>query len=310
MSASLTVSNGAVRGGNRAERLTLKLLWLFSWLLAPIRFRGLWRICRIVCHLTGVRKRQWVLLPSGLRFSIDPGDPYWNRLISPRHHYEPELDWLLDRLRRHDYCFIDCGANFGYWSCHAASGIYGGKAVYAIEPLQENFNLLEQHLAANDLAAHCYHNALCEHSGKSVSLYKPGGNASVSIVSTRPDSPHQEQVESLTLDSLMADLPPAPTEIVIKLDVEEAEIPTLKGAEALLKRQPLIVYEDHGQDDTSRVSEFILRELDYAVYYVEEDGTTQAVQDMTAVRRIKQRKDKGYNFFAFAKGSHWTAIFS
>lgn len=262
----------------------------------------------MICRLLNLQERQWIYIPNGLKFNVDLRDPYWDRLISPRHHYEPEIDWLLSSLSEHDFCFIDAGANLGYWSCHAASSHYGSKPVFAIEPLHENFELLQQNLKANGLKARCYYRALCEHDRKDVPLYKPGGNASVSIIADAAHRDHHHAwIQTLTLDSLLPELPPAPAELIVKLDIEDAEITALKGASRLLERQPLIIYEDHGQDRSHHNTRYILEELGYKILYYSPQKTLEIVTTTEDAERVKCRRDLGYNFFAFSAQSHWEA---
>lgn len=302
MTAEINVKNGHVEGGSPRERLVLKLLWLISWCFVPLNFRGFWRVARILCTILGVKERQWVTLANGLKFSIDLRDPYWNRLISPQFHYEPELHHLLKKLAGEDYVFLDCGANMGYWSCHLASNLHGNKSVYSIEPLSSNFSLLKSHLERNSLQATLYHHAVSDKADESVTLYKPGGHASVSLIGdAAADNMPSETIKTLTLDSLLADLPSDTQNIFIKLDVEGVEIRALKGAKELLKRNPLIFYEDHGNEPESPISRYVLEELGYRIIHITDDGEWLPMDSIDVINMLKTDAMKGYNFLAFSE---------
>src|ERR1019366_5259767 len=58
-------------------------------------------------------------------FGFPFGDPYWTRLLDSRSRYEPEVDAFLQAVADVDYEFIDCGANFGFWSVAVTSRAYG-----------------------------------------------------------------------------------------------------------------------------------------------------------------------------------------
>jgi hypothetical protein len=93
-------------------------------------------------------------------------------------------------------------------------------------------------------------------------------------------------------------------QIVLKLDVEGAEVEALQGAaKLLLERCPLLVYEDHGKDPDSKVSEFVLGELGMNVYYCTDQSTIVRMRDVAAIRGVKKRTRRGYNFFACAPNS-------
>lgn len=305
MASYLTAKTGRVDGGSIAEKFTMLKLWCISWCFVPLAFRGFWRVSRTVQAITKVKGRQWVVLPSGLRLSIDLADPYWNRLISPRFAYEPELHSLLEKLRDKPFHFIDCGANMGYWSCMLASGLYGEHHVSSIEPLNENMKLLKEHLDANQAQATCYHNAVTETSGETLNLYKPGGHASVSLNAVEQDAEAAQQVTTITLDDVYSALPDTTTPIFVKLDVEGHEVEALKGATALLQANPLIFYEDHGQDKESVVSQYVLETLGYKVIHITDVGEMLTMDNVADVNALKSDITKGYNFAAFDPESHW-----
>lgn len=84
-------------------------------------------------------------------------------------------------------------------------------------------------------------------------------------------------------------------QIIIKLDVEGAEIPALRGGRDLLRRRRvLIAYEDHGGDPTCKVS----RHLQSQGMVIADLATGQQLSiDEIAARKTSAWK--GYNFLAY-----------
>lgn len=300
MSVTIQVQDGKVVGSQFNEKLATRLCRYTSSLFAPVQFKGFWRITRIICKALNISQRQWVILPNGLKFSIDLADPYWNRMISPHFQYEPEMSHLLYAMKNMDYSFIDCGANIGYWSCLVASHEFGEKPVYSIEPLNDNYRLIRDHADRNQQHFHVFRNAISDENGQEVPLYKPGSHASVSIVSNDSNAKPEEVVKTITIDDIYKNSMGNAKNVFLKLDVEGVEIEALKGATHLLEKvQPLIIYEDHSDDKDSTISDYVLNELNYEVFYIDEQLDRHKIDNVTQINAIKQIPNHGYNFIAF-----------
>jgi len=300
MSVTIQVQDGKVVGNHLNEKVATRLCRAISRLFAPFHFKGFWRLTRIICKIFHISERQWVALPNGLTFSIDLTDPYWNRMISPHFQYEPELSHLLTTMKNIDYSFVDCGANMGYWSCLAASKSFGAKPVYSIEPLADNFRLLKNHAARNHQHIHLFKNAISDKTGEEVPLFKPGSHASVSLVSHNEQGKPEEVVKTISLDTIFETHLQNEQNIFLKLDVEGVEIAALKGAKTLLAtRKPLIIYEDHSDDKSSAISDYILNELGYKVLFIDEQLHCHKIDNITQINAIKVLPNHGYNFITF-----------
>ena len=300
MAVTIQVENGKVVGEQLNEKLATRLCRYTSGLFAPIQFKGFWRVTKLICKLFNISERQWVSLANGLEFSIDLTDPYWNRMISPHFAYEPEIMHLLNRMKDLDYSFIDCGANMGYWSCLAASEAFGAKQVYAIEPLSDNYQLLQVHANRNQQNIHLFKNAIAQNHGVDVPLFKPGSHASVSLLKHASEGTPTEVVKTITLDSMLHTYLQDTDNIFLKLDVEGVEIEALKGATTLLaEKKPLIIYEDHSNDANSAISDYILNQLGYTVLYLDEALQCHQMTSVAQINAIKVKANHGYNFIAF-----------
>lgn len=306
MSIMIDLKEGAITGGNFRERFAMRLCLIASFMFTPFKLKGFWRATKIIGGLFNIQERQWVKLSNGVKFSIDLYDPYWNRMLSNQFKYEPELIHLLATLKDLPYSFIDCGANMGYWSCLAASPHFGQKSVFAIEPLSDNFQLLKQHVESNKQTVNCFKKAISDQENQDVPLFKPGSHASVSLVSNVQGAEPEEIVQTITLDRIYHDHLQDEDNILLKLDVEGMEILALKGSQALLTdKMPLVLYEDHSDDKTSEISDFVLNKMGYKVLYIDEQLGTHKIENIEQVNEIKVIANHGYNFLAFHPESNF-----
>lgn len=241
---------------------------------------------------------------SRLYFRLD--DVYWNLFIrQPDMDYEPEIGKLLLRLKDTDYVFFDCGANIGYWSVLVTSEMLGRKRAIAVEPSRETIAILEKNRNANEHRFEISCRALCEHNGQRLPFFTKGPHASRHIVDSQGrDSANIEPVLSTTIDALATQLRLTDGDrIVVKLDVEGAEIAALKGAHQALQRDTLVIYEDHGNDRTHSTTRFVFDELRFPIFSIAADGTITEIKEIGALDGLKTDSKKGYNFVTCAPGS-------
>jgi FkbM family methyltransferase len=108
-------------------------------------------------------------------------------------------------------------------------------------------------------------------------------------------------VRTTTVDSIVSRHSHGSELVIIKLDVEDAEIPALRGASSTLSsRDVLLIYEDHGADQACSVTRFVIDELQMNVVYPMVDGTAASVSTETEARAFKEDPHKGYNFVAYS----------
>lgn len=83
-----------------------------------------------------------------VRFVCDLGDAV-AREACFMGHYEPQETVLVRHLLRPGMCFVDVGANWGYFTLLAAHLVGARGRVVAFEPHPELFSLLERNVSAN-----------------------------------------------------------------------------------------------------------------------------------------------------------------
>ncbi len=292
--------------------------WLFTsigWagkLLSPFNHRGFWRICHFLSRF--IKEQDYfatLLLNDDSQMKIWLDDAYWAQLVAKSYQYEPDFFNILHKLNNEQYTFVDCGANFGYWSILASSKALNNRRVLAIEAFEPTFEHLVHNAKLNNKRFHCLHRAISNRSGQRVWIGHSGDHAGATMNpdADSPKSEHQAAVLTTTIDDAIANsFETYPEKLVVKLDVEGQEINALKGSPHLWDKDTLLYYEDHGHDETCEVTRFILKELKLKIYFVKGDKITP-INSIEDARSMKKRKTYGYNFFACKANSSFLSVF-
>ncbi|QDM20580.1 FkbM family methyltransferase [Tardiphaga sp. vice352] len=290
--------NGRLSGARLAQKLAVLALQAGSAVTQPFGHRGYRLGCRIVASAFAARDIV-VRLNSDALFSVPFADGYWSRLLNRRYDYEEEIEAFLKGASDIDYVFVDCGANFGYWSVIASSAPFGSHHALAIEASSANAARLELNARLNGDRFRCIHAAVGGTSGGYVRItgarHEAFGTASIG-------AREEGAVRTVSLDALMTegaiDITRA---VVVKLDVEGVEIEALQGAENLLAGDAVFICEEHGADREHRVSRHLMGATSLRLY-VFDVATSRfvRVQDLSVLDRIKRHAWVGYNVFATA----------
>jgi FkbM family methyltransferase len=164
---------------------------------------------------------------------------------------QPVIEDLIARLHPDDV-FYDIGANIGMYSCLAADV---ASHVIAFEPHPPTADRLEQNAALNSGPITVYRCALSDTEGTAefaLGLNIIGSTGHTLRSEIRPDA-RTINVETATGDQFIADEQlPSPT--VMKIDVEGAELQTLRGLQSTIDRPEcrLLYCEVHGEDANSK----------------------------------------------------------
>lgn len=265
--------------------------------------RGYWHVVRLVGRLAASEQDCIVELSTGGYFRFGLRDPYWARLVSAGYTYEPEIWFVLSHFRdRVDCVFLDCGANYGYWSAAVTGPAFGWRKAIAVEASPSTYRRLLQNRDLNDGRFDALNLAVHSVSGRLASIHDAGVNHADAVISLGDGgAPH---VETVSVDDLLARcLPGSVTSVVLKLDVEGAEVEALRGASGLLRGDALIIYEDHGKDPNSAVTDYVVSNLDVSVYFVDDRQRVLSVTSAADAGRLKSNARRGYNFFAAVRRS-------
>ncbi|MBL7045406.1 MAG: FkbM family methyltransferase [Parcubacteria group bacterium] len=190
-----------------------------------------------------------------------------------REVFSPGEVKVLKETLKPGMTFVDVGANVGYFTLLAARLVGEGGSVYAFEPEDENFELLERNIKENG-----YQNVVLEKKavsdkrGELTFYIDPKNLCAHSLVAK--DGQKEVRVEAVVFDEYFKDLQID----VVKIDVEGAEPQVLKGMTETLKRKPTLIVEFYpeglknaGQDPMGYL-EYIVS-LGYTLYQITEEGT-------------------------------------
>lgn len=173
-------------------------------------------------------------------------------------YFIPEV---LDAVREPLY-IVDGGAYRGELLQSLKNNKLSLEKWYCFEPDEENFVLLQEQAGRN----HLDDRQICVKKGlwnKSDRLYFKGGNSTGSriVPYETPDF-----VEVVSLDEYLGEHKCN----FIKMDIEGAELPALKGAMGIIKRERpiLTICIYHSLQDFWKIPQFLINELENYKYYI------------------------------------------
>jgi len=148
-----------------------------------------------------------------------------------------ETRWLGDAFREADV-FVDVGANIGYYTCLARGA---GLQVVAVEPLSRNTMVLFKNLEANGWDDVEVFPLGLGQTSRVVELYGDSTGASLVRGWAGASDHSREHIAVSTLDIIVKDRF-AGKRVVVKMDIEGAELDALRGATSLLSSHPAPVW--------------------------------------------------------------------
>jgi FkbM family methyltransferase len=289
-------ASGALEGANLWERTAALALVTGSKISSHFSHRG-YNGCANLLRKTLPKRDIAIKLNADAVFEFPYGDGYWSKLLNRSYRYEDELELLFRDSIGVDYTFLDCGANYGYWSVLVSSKPFGGHKAIAIEPSGQNFpklannakingNRFETLKCAIGSARGTAHLTGTKHEAFSIAGGNSGG----------------EEVPVIALDNLIDDGKVAANgKFLIKLDVEGVEIEAIKGGARLLQTDSVILCEEHGNDRAHTVSRYIMEQTPLTLMvYDPLTSRIETVKELSILDRIKVSSHIGYNVFGTA----------
>jgi FkbM family methyltransferase len=289
-------ASGALEGANLWERTAALALATGSKISSHFSHRGYNHCANLLRKALPERNIAIKLNPDAV-FEFPYGDGYWSKLLNRGYRYEDELELLFLNSVDVDYTFIDCGANYGYWSVLVSSAPYGAHRVIAIEPSSANFSKLADNVRVNGGRFEVMKCAI----GAARGTAQLTGTKHEAF-SIAGDASGGEEVPVLALDDLIDDGKIAASgKYLIKLDVEGVEIEAIKGGTRLLATDSMILCEEHGNDPHHTVSRYILDQTPLKLLvYDPKTGRLETVTELSILDRIKVSAHVGYNVFGTA----------
>jgi len=183
-------------------------------------------------------------LPNRKRMACDLTD-HVERHIYFLGQYEPVEAFLLTRLLKPGMTVVDGGANVGAHTLMAATAVGPDGAVHAFEPVPRTADRLEAHVSDSGLDNVTVNRAALWSEPDTVTLSLPPDNLdNAGAFSLRGgDSASAVRAPALRLDDYVEERALSQVDLV-KLDLEGAELPALRGMPRVLERmRPLLLVE-------------------------------------------------------------------
>lgn len=273
-----------------------------------IRSRGLDIIARNLRRLLGADQCfAKIELTPDARFAFPVYDSYWGSHIYRHMPYEPALARLFARLARLDFAFVDCGANFGFWSAVITSKEFGAHDCVAIESSSETYAGLLQTAALNGNRFKCIHKAVWDRGAKSIGFREGGRHAGRHVASDDVNAhpanaprlftpiEHEVDIETISIDEVANSLDCVA--LLVKIDVEGSELHAIDGATESAAQDSVFVYEDHGADRENRVTAGLLNR-GFQIYLPDAAGRVERITKLGQLTAIKSNTRNGYNLLA------------
>jgi FkbM family methyltransferase len=272
-----------------------KLIYFSGFITRYINFKYFYNLNEIITLFISKKKIIKIKLNSDTYFSFFLKDPYYNRLIYPKFKYEPEIEFLLKKLRNIDFLFLDAGANYGYWSLLISSKKFNKKKAIALEPLKSNYNFLHKNRLDNRNRFKTLNLGVGEKKKYTKIYYNnKTSNVGASIYKDNNKKLFSEKIKIDKIDNILSKI--KEKNFVIKIDIEGNEINALNGAKKILKKNCLIIYEDHASDKFHLNSKYFLKK-NFSIFSFDGKKIYQ-IRKINELNDIKKIKHKGYNFIA------------
>jgi FkbM family methyltransferase len=182
----------------------------------------------------------------GLRMEIVPRE-FMNQALFLYGTVEISETRLVQAMLRPGMCFVDVGANIGYYTVIAARLLGPSGTVHSFEPNASVRSSLVKNLELNAFHNVVVHDEAVTSESGSVLFYKSEWTENSGISSILPGDGRSEQgerVPSVSLDDFAEAISPVRIDL-LKIDIEGAELDAIKGGERLLSRAdaPAILFE-------------------------------------------------------------------
>ncbi len=270
------------------------------------RQRGLGTIFSKLYGLSALRTVECTVeFRPGCVFRLPVFEPYWGPTIVGGRPYEPEVVRLLHDMSDLAPVFVDCGANFGYFSVLVTGPEFRYAGAIAIEANPTTVSRLRENARLNGDRFQCLAFALAARSGETVQLAASEHHAVAHVREHEDEAKGLVDVETVCIDDAVERTGLGGHErYVLKLDVEGQEIAALEGSRKLrAAKDHLVVYEDWADAEFSTTT--ALLDEGYPVFFVRTDGTCRELTSIAAARSVVAADgeiSRACNFAAVKRG--------
>jgi FkbM family methyltransferase len=276
---------------NVAESLALASKWE-RFYHAPIKY--MWAFTFRRCIYPFTRKEQLLTAHTffGKKIMISlPASTDIYLTGSKSHHSEIRLArFLLLNLAKGD-TFIDIGAHYGYFSLLAATITGDQGRVISLEPSPSNFSLLKKNIA--DLPnINAIQKAVSCNEGELVFYEFPALYSEYNTIDTtqfedkswfNAYKPVKHLLKATTIDIIAQHLSDKAS-LMIKVDVEGAELDVIRGGSRTLSKKNLTLIMEYlapgRKNESHRAATALLKQMGYRPYLINNQGQLNAADDI------------------------------
>ena len=182
-----------------------------------------------------------------------------------------ELDTIEKISNKNKILFIDCGCNYGFYSFYSAS-LSNKNLIYSIDASKKIHAEFLRNLNLNKFSNIQFEKkAVSNFDNEVITFHESENDWESSQSHSDFNLSSTYNVNTLTIDTLVKKIKFENFKIIIKLDIEGAEMKALEGAFDLIKTtSPLIIMEfsKYIFNDQSKVTFFknFLNDFDYSIY--------------------------------------------
>lgn len=219
-----------------------------------------------------------------LRMVLRPFDYVDFNLYYCHRLYERAGQRALGRILRPGMTFVDVGAHIGFFTLLAAKRVAQGGRVVSFEPDPRTYPRLVRNVSLNPNLSPFVTtvNAAVSDARKKAQLFAmPSPDGSTLLGSMVADARAVPvDVQCVTLDDVVMDLPGLDRGVMLKIDAEGSELAVLRGATSLIERvRPWILFEASEellQGAGTSVQKLVgrIREWGYEVHVLGDRGPT------------------------------------
>ncbi len=172
------------------------------------------------------------------RMRYDLRDQIISRTLYVYGGYEPELQRLMSKMNLHGAICLDIGANIGLHTIAMSELVGDTGKVFAFEPEEHNYRLLEHNLRINSITnVVLSQSAVSDTEGVCQIGLNPVNYGDHRVSTAAPGEWATREVAMTTVDASLRELPENSIRF-IKIDVQGHELHVLRGMENTLKRNP------------------------------------------------------------------------
>ncbi len=232
-----------------------------------------------------------VVVEQSWRFRFPSNDYYWNRLLDAGWDYEPEIDFVLQKLADVPFTFLDLGANFGFWSSRVGCGCYSEHNSIAVEASSYCLPILLKNTTGTRYPVNTHHRAIDEVSGRELKLFgQRHAGCSIDGQWYGASTEVANVIQTVAIDDLLAqeDVNPVDQPVIVKLDVEGVELRAMKGGTLTANGKSLWLIEDAEFGTVSDAVLYAQDELAMTLYLFKDDEITK-LSSLDELRAIKSK---------------------